>query len=168
MRGTVQRNRLGKGFAVGKELLFRVAAEKSEVADFSVVLLVVEAALGDGDAANFGEWRQCADNLKITAVEEAMHLDVVAKLRHDVFTGRRFLRNLDIVFLAPADEAAGARTASLHAGAARKDDHHVFTKSFLVILNAPAKPLARRDHHRDGDDSPGDAAHPPPRSSLVP
>jgi len=68
---------MAKGFAFRKELLFRVAAEKSHVTRFSVVLLVVETALRDGDAANFGEWRQCSDNLKITAVEEAVHLDVL-------------------------------------------------------------------------------------------
>src|SRR5260370_17326598 len=165
MRGTVQRNRLGKGFALGKELLFSVAAEKSDVAGFSVVILVVEAALGDGDAANFGEWRQCADNVKITVVEEAMHLDVVAKFRHDVLAGRRFLRDLDIVLLSPADNAARTRPSGLHAGAARKNDHHVFAKSFLVILNALAKPFARRDHHGYGDHSPGDPEH---RQHLAP
>src|SRR6266566_4712999 len=85
-----------------------------------------------------------------------MHLDVVAKLRHDVFAGGRFLRDLDVVFLAPADEAAGARPSSLHAGAARENDHHVFAKRFLVILNALAKSLTRRHHHGNGDDAPGD------------
>src|SRR6266481_1260519 len=158
---------MAKGFAFRKELLFRVAAEKSHVTRFSVVLLVVETALRDGNAANFGEWRQCANNLEITAVEEAMHLDVVAKLRHDVFAGWCFLRNLDVVFLAPADEAARARPPRLHTGAARKNDHHVFAKSFLVILNALAKPLARGDHHGDGDDAPGDAEHRQHGSALM-
>jgi len=32
----------------------------------------------------------------------------------------------------------------LHAGAARKNDHHVFAKSFLVILNALAKAPRRQ------------------------
>src|SRR5258708_35949443 len=123
---------MAKGFAFRKELLFRVAAEKSHVTRFSVVLLVVETALRDGDAANFCEWRQCANNLKITAVEEAMHLDVVAKLRHDVFAGGRFLRDLDIVFLPPADAAAGARGPTFQAWAARTKATARLCHSFLV------------------------------------
>ena len=163
----VQRDRLAKGFTVGKELLFRIAAEKSHVACFSVVLLVVEAAVGHGDAANFGEWRQCTNSLKISAVEQAVHLHVVAELRHDVFAGRRFLGDLDIVFLVPTDQTAGARTSSLHAGASRKNDHHVFAKRFLVILNPLAKTLAGRDHHGNGDDAPSDAEHRQHGSALM-
>src|SRR2546422_4021684 len=49
-------------------------------------------------------------------------------LFRSVFAGGRFLRDLDIVFLAPADQAAGARPSSLHAGAARKNDHHVLDR----------------------------------------
>src|SRR5260370_20699267 len=112
----VQRNRLANRFAISKELLFRVAAEKGHVARFSVVLLVLEAAPPSSNAANFGEWRQCANNLKIAAVIEAMHLDVVAKLWHDVFAGGRFLRDLDIAFLAPASKPARAPPARPHAG----------------------------------------------------
>ena len=96
-----------------------------------------------------------------------MHLDVVAQLRHDVFAGRRFLRHLDVVFLPPADEPAGTGPAGLHAGAAGKNDHDVFAKSFLVILNALAQALARCDHHGDGDDAPGDAEHRKHGSALV-
>jgi len=40
------RDRLAKGFAFGKQLLFRVAAEKSHVAASALSLLVVEAAQG--------------------------------------------------------------------------------------------------------------------------
>ena len=48
-----------------------------------------------------------------------------------------------------------------------KIDHHVFAKSFLIFLNALAEAFAGGNHHRDGNNSPGDAEHGQHRSPLV-
>jgi len=57
------------------------------------------------------------------------------------------------------NEAAGASTAGLHAGAAGEDDHDVLTKGFLIFLNAGAEAFAGGNHNGDGDDAPGDSEH---------
>ena len=159
VRNAIHPNRLAKSFAIREELLLCVAAEERDVTSFRIVLFVVKPAFRDGDAANFGKGWQGANGRQVATVKEAMHLDVVAELRHHVFAGRRFLGDLDIVVLGPADDAAGTSAARLHAGAPGEDDHDVLAKTFLVFLDADAKPLAGGDHHGDGDDSPGDAEH---------
>src|SRR2546430_1066469 len=49
---------------------------------------------------------ELANNVQVHSPFNSGDLQVVAKLRHDVFASGRFLRDLDVVFLAPPDEAA--------------------------------------------------------------
>jgi len=47
----------------------------------------------------------------------------------------------------------------LQASLAGEDDHHVLAEGLSLFLLSLPQPLARRHHHDDGDDSPGDAEH---------
>src|SRR6267142_794832 len=167
IRNGVHPDRLTECFPFGEELLFCVAAEESDVAGFFVVLIVVEAALGGGDAANFLKGRKSADDWNGAAIEEAADLRVVAEFGHDVFASRRFFCDLNVILFQPANHAARTRAASLHAGAATKNNHDVFAKGFLIFLDAVAETFASRDHDGYRDDAPSDTEHSEKRPALL-
>ena len=159
VRNAIHPNGLAHRIALGEQLLLRVVAEERDVARFCIILVVVEAPLRRGHAADFSEWRQRAHHLNRAAVEEAANLDAIAEFRHHVFAGGSLFRNLDVIVFQPPNEPSRARAARLHAGSAGENDHHVLAESFLIFLDAITEAFARRHHDGDGDDAPGDAEH---------
>ena len=137
----VQPDGLAHGFAFGEQLFLGVAAEEGDVARVLVVFVVVETALRGRDAANFAERRKSADHRDGAAVKKAADLHVAAKFGHDVFAGRRFRGDVQVIVFHPVHDSAGARAASLHAGAAGKYDHDVLAKRLLILLDAVAQAL---------------------------
>ena len=84
---------------------------------------------------------------------------VLLKFRDRVFAVGRLGLNDRNILIFPVHNTSGVSAAGLQAGAAVKDNHHVFAEILGLILLAFAQAFSGRDHEHDGDDAPGDAEH---------
>src|SRR5208283_2036333 len=58
VRYAIQLDGLPQGFALGEELLFRIAAQERHMPALFIVLVIVESSLRHGDAADYRKLRK--------------------------------------------------------------------------------------------------------------
>ena len=164
----IQIDRVAHWIASGKQLLGRIRAEKGHAPGFAHVVPVIETSHSDIEAANIAEGRIRTGHRERGIVEIAVYSNrILLKFRNRIFAVRRLRLHHRNILVFPVHDAPGMRAASLQAGAAVEDDHHVFAEISGLFLLAFAQALARRDHEHDRNDAPGDPEHGEEGAQLV-
>ena len=155
-------------WTAAEQLLLRIGAEEGDATAFRDVILIVEAAFADAEAANLGKLRRRAgDRERRRVVRRVRTHRVLLELRDRVLTIGRFVLKIGKIGINPVHQATSPRTAGLQAGAAMEDDHQVAAQGFGLFRLADAKTLAGGDHQDDRDHSPGDPEHGQQRADAV-
>src|ERR1700675_1705989 len=137
-----------------------MGAEEGRAPVFVGGLLIVESGFTGAGAANLGKLRGRSGYGEGGRVVSGVgSYRVLLKFRNRVLAIGGFLLKMGNIGIGPVHQAAGARTASLQAGADMEDDHQVAAQGFGLLGLADAKAFSGGDHQDDRDHSPGDSEH---------